>query len=119
MLWRSSGSGCFSARLGPVLPLLGPAGAVCRLHDWPRSRPVSSREYQRDISGDLLVVAVNGVDGRCGQLPLADLHLLVEMRELPASVLEEESAIDCERCGKEIHKEDHKEEEDWSAVLRG
>jgi hypothetical protein len=34
------------------------------------------------------------------------------VRELPTGVLEKESAIDRERGGEEIYKEDHKKEKD-------
>jgi hypothetical protein len=44
------------------------------------------------------------------------LHLLVEMRKFSACVLEEESAVECERCGKEIRKQHCKEYENRGAV---
>src|ERR1700676_1568482 len=105
----SSGRGWLSA------PTAGPDSRLCSCpcgvgkfpivcNDGPREPAISSGEYERDILAHLLVISINGVDGRCGQFPLADLHLLVEMRKFSACVLREESAVEGEGFGKEIRK---------------
>src|ERR1700735_34415 len=47
---------------------------------------------------------------------VADVKLLVEVGEFAPGVLEEEAAADCERSAKQVHKEDHEEDENRCSV---
>ena len=47
---------------------------------------------------------------------MADVELLVEVREFAPSILEEEAAADGESSAKQVHKEDREEDENRCSV---
>src|SRR5260221_234803 len=47
---------------------------------------------------------------------MAHVELLVEVREFPPSILQEEAAADCERSAKQVHREAHEEDENRGSV---
>ena len=47
---------------------------------------------------------------------MADVELLVEVREFAPGILEEEAAADGERSAKQVHKEDREEDQNRCSV---
>ena len=116
---RSGEAGCphrhFGSRSWPSCSRM-PRGLVPRFarlaaRGGPFRRVNTSETFQSSSSFSI------GINGRCGQFSLLDLHLLVEVGEFPARVLEKESAIDGKRGCKHVRKKHSDEDENRGSVL--
>src|SRR5271163_883441 len=67
------------------------------------------RKRRRATSVEILIVHGSG------HVRMADVELLVEVREFAPGILEEESAAEGQRSAKQVHKEDRKKNQNrWS-----
>src|SRR5713226_341069 len=81
---------------------------------WPcrayRRRPADRGKRRRATLVEILLVHGNG------HVRMADVELLVEVREFAPGILEEEAAADGERSTEQVHKERSEEDENSGSV---